>query len=185
MPVISNLGELSDPLPLVMRRPQMVVYDNVGRDPRMRQRAVRLVRRACEKMGIERLVLLGLGDVSEWSATGLEVASAGVASADVASRLLSQSRAGCLEYFDGYLGKSGIFAAYCAHALVPLLVSNNHSEVDDLEVNRNFWAAECLPESAGIESQQRIASQARQWYDAHSVAATARTYAMAIEIMAC
>ena len=61
LPVLSNLGELADPLPLASRKPQMVLYDNVGRNPRTRSLAVNLVRRACERMGIKRLVPFGAG----------------------------------------------------------------------------------------------------------------------------
>ncbi len=169
-PVLSNLGELANPPPLAARKPQMVVYDNVGSDPRRRKLALDLVRRACERLGIRRLVLLGRGDTAQWLGTGLPVESVGVAAPNVASRVLADSRAGCLDYFDGYLGKSGIFAAYSAHALLPLLLFENHSEADGLEINRHFSAAAVLPDETGAIAQQEVAAQARRWYDSHGAA---------------
>jgi hypothetical protein len=185
LPVLSNLGESPCPLPLAARKPQMVLYDNFGRNPRTRSLAASLIRRACERMGIERLVLLGRGDTAEWLTTGLEVECVGVAAPEVASRLLAESRAGCLDYFDGYLGKSGIFAAYSAHALLPLLLFDNHSEADGLQINRHFWAAAALPDETSTRAQQEVATQARRWYDAHGAAAAAQAYAEALTDLAC
>jgi hypothetical protein len=183
LPVLSNLGELIDPPPLTSRKPQMVLYDNVG--PKNRKYAADLVRNACGKMGIERVVLVGRGDPAAWSVAGLSVEAAGVVARDDAGRLLAESRAGCLDYFDGYLGKSGIFAAYSAHAIVPLLLSNNHSEADGLQINRHFWAAAALPNETGLKAQQEIASQAHLWYGGHAVAAVAQTYAAALKALLC
>ena len=117
--------------------------------------------------------------------TGLEVESIGMAAPEAASRLLAESRAGFLDYFDGYLGKSGIFAAYSAHALLPLLLFENHSEADGLEINRHFWAAAALPEETGAIAQQEVAAQARRWYDLHGAAAATQAYAAALTDFAC
>jgi hypothetical protein len=136
-------------------------------------------------MGIERVVLLGRGDAAGWSASGLIVEAAGVIAREDASRLLAESRVGCLDYYDGYLGKSGVFAAYSAHALVPLLLRNNHSEADGLEINRQFWAADALPHESGTAAQQKVADQARRWYDAHALATAAQTYATAMNGLSC
>jgi len=185
LPVVSNLGELASPLPLASRKPQMVLYDNLGPKPRTRTLAVNLIRHASSKMGMGKLVLLGRGDAADWSATGLKVEAAGFVAPEAASRLLAESRVGCLDYFDGYLGKSGIFAAYSAHGLLPLLVLENHSEADGLEMNQHFWAADTMPRETGPEAQQQIASQAHQWYNGHTLAAAGQAYVAALEDLAC
>jgi len=136
-------------------------------------------------MGIERVVVLGHGDGSDWSTTGLHVEMVGTVGCEVASRLLAESRVGCLDYFDGCLGKSGIFAAYSAHALLPLLFFKNCSEADGLETNRHFWVAEALPKETGPRDQQEVANEARRWYGTHTIAVTAKAYAKVLKDQSC
>ena len=172
LPVFSNLGEVVNPLPLASRKSQMLLYDNVC----LRPDAASLVCHACEKMGIERVILLGRQKVVRGLEIGRTLVDVGSITSDSASQLLAESCVGCLDYFDGYLGKSGIFAAYCAHGLVPLLLFENHSEPDGLEINQHYWAAEAPPEITDVTAQQQIANQAHRWYRSHAVAETAQTY---------
>jgi hypothetical protein len=79
---------------------------------------------------------------------------------------LSQSRAGFLDYFDGYLGKSSVFAAFASHRLVPLLLAPNSSEADGLVSQRHFLFAPVRDELR-LDTQQQIADAALEWYTPH------------------
>jgi hypothetical protein len=176
LPVVSNLGEPEFVPPLAARKPQMVVYGGLSRSPKDGAVAARAIQEACRRLGIERVVAFGTKAV-EPGRVGVSVENTGMLSVAAAGKLLSESRAGYLDYFDGYLGKSGIFAAYSAHGLAPLLLRKNHSEPDGLLTGRHFWAVGELPEDAGLAAQQQIANQACAWYGRHSVRETASIFA--------
>ena len=93
------------------------------------------------------------------------------------SALLLNSRAGFLTYFDGYLAKSGIFAAYCAHGMLPVLSRRNASELDGVRAGNEYIAAIDIPDGALETNAQNIADGAHAWYEDHSIARTAATLA--------
>jgi len=137
--------------------------------------ALEAIRKACQTFQIESVIAFGKKPVD--SPIGLPVKNVGMLSAIEMAALLMESRIGYLDYFDGYLAKSGIFAAYCAHGLVPLLLRNNHSEADGLEPGKHFWTATALPSETGVVAQRSVADHVRKWYGRHSVTWTARTFA--------
>ena len=183
LPVFSNLGEPESILPLALRKPQMLVYGGLSRSPNDRDLAIKAIRQACNKLGIERLIAFGSKTLDPAS-MDFPVKNVGMLTMEDSARLLSESRVGYLDYFDGYLGKSTIFASYCAYALVPLMLRKNGSDADGLKMGSHFWAASTLPEEIGVEAQQRIAEQAREWYDGHSVKETSRIFAAKLKPVA-
>jgi len=180
LPVVSNLGEPKSPPSLASRRPQMVIYGGVSRLPKFSTTAKEAIQTACNRLGIKRIVTFGSKRVAPLGGE-ITVENLGIISAPKISALLLDSRAGYLDYFDGYLAKSGIFAAFCSHGLAPLLLHRNHSESDGLRRGQNFWALTELPENVGAEAQQKLASQAFEWYNCHSVITTAACFATRLE----
>jgi len=172
VPVFSNIGEPESLSSLPFRKPQMVIYGGSSRLTKDRKFAEKLIIRACASLGISDVIGFGK-TVVNFVSQDIRVENLGVVSPTDASNLLMDSRVGYLDYFDGYLAKSGIFAAYCSHGLVPLLLHNNNSKSDGLESGGHFLAVDDLPEFMGISQQQQIATNAHKWYEPHSVKQTA------------
>ncbi len=178
-PVFSNFGEPAELAPVKARPAQAVQFGGFGRGFTRRDEAVPLLLGACRQLGIERLVAIG-ADLADLKHKGLEVQAWDRISPAQASKVLSNSRVGFLDYFDGYLGKSGIFAAYCSHALVPVLFSANRSEADGLRGGRHFLVASPPEPGLLMANQQEIADAAREWYRGHGLAKTTATIAAAM-----
>jgi hypothetical protein len=173
LPVFSNLGEQESVMPLALRKPQMLVYGGLSRSPNDRDLAARAIHQACKGLGIKRLITFG-SKALDPAHMGIPVENLGFLTNQDAGKLLSESRAGYLDYFDGYLAKSGIFAAYCAHGLLPLVLHENRSAADGLKMGTHFWVAKEMPGDTGLVAQQCVRDQASQWYGCHSVAETAQ-----------
>src|SRR5439155_9802235 len=127
------------------------------------------VSRACRHLGVEKLVVVA-GSAIQMNGDGVAVERIASLSAEQVTRLLARSRAGLLDYFDGYLGKSSIFAAYCSHGLAPVLLASNESQADGLEAGQHFLVAGFLEREVRVADQQRIADAALAWYSSHTLA---------------
>jgi len=179
-PVFSNFGEPSEITPLSRRPSQAVIFGKFGRGICNRAERWEAIARVCDYLGIQKLVIVG-GAVTELSNYPVKIECHAVVSALEASRLLSRSRVGFLDYFDGYLGKSGIFAAFCSHGVLPVLLASNSSEPDGLRENRHFLVASSLEHALPLPRQQAVAADALQWYSSHDLSKTATAIATAIE----
>jgi len=73
------------------------------------------------------------------------------------------------------LGKSTIFAAYCAHGLLPVSAKGSKLPVDGIESGKHYW----IPDSLNnLDEVQAIAQNAHQWYQPHSLSLQAKTFAI-------
>jgi hypothetical protein len=168
-PVFSTIGEPDAILPLAERSPSLVIFGG-GRwldEAATTHRAA--VDRACELLGVERIITIGPCQHRKVQFSR-PVEEMGVLPAADISRCLADTRVGFLNYFSGYLGKSTIFAAYCAHGLLPLFALPNYSELDGLSATRHFLVALEMAKPVAIGEMQRIADHARDWYSQHTLA---------------
>ena len=180
LPVFSNMGEPSRLVPLVERKRQMVVLGSPYWRREVYTRYLQRLKQACHLLQTETIVDAGMPTGLKLEVP-LRVIELGKQSAEDASRLLAESLAGFFSYFDGYLAKSGIFAAYCAHGLLPVLASRNCSELDGVRAGREYLAASSLPDHVSDLNLQAIATNANSWYREHSLAKTAATIAAALK----
>jgi hypothetical protein len=109
-------------------------------------------------------------------------------SANAASQLLRRCSFGWLDYYGagkvwpGMIFKSGAFAAYCAHALVPVLA---HDE-PPLHLHGDFMPGPFFvtPSAARLPAESNLARMREQiyrWYQVHAASqVTARVYADAL-----
>jgi hypothetical protein len=82
------------------------------------------------------------------------------------SARLADAIAGFLAYPPSFLAKSGIFAAYCAHGVLPVCAWQRSLRQDaSPAAGRHYWDGE----DAGPGDPQAIASAARDWYLGHSL----------------
>ena len=179
--VFSTLGEPAALVPYPQRRRQMIVFGSPGfrRDAYTLHRADFLA--ACRRLEIERVIDIGtpLG-----SAPDLPVpfVAAGVLPAREASDLMNQSTAGFFTYPVTHMGKSTIFAAYCAHSVTPVTFAANTAHGDE---NRRA-GVHFLPLADGVSAAREnipgeaVAAAAHAWYQPHRLAIHAREIAQAV-----
>jgi hypothetical protein len=87
--------------------------------------------------------------------------------ADEAARLLSASTYGVLAYPVAYAAKSGVFAAYCAHAVCPVLLSRRSGVHDGLTPRHYLSSLDAM--TPDLPAAWRIGQAANAWYAPHAV----------------
>ena len=179
LPVFSNVGELNKVLPLVERSQRIIVFGGRANRLRAYQESLPQLISACEQLGIKEIWDIGsptglnLADVH-----GIPVVEQGRLSKGEISQILSISIAGFFDYNPIVLGKSTIFAAYCAHGMLPVAAYGIDGVVDGIEAGKHYW----LPDREGenkISSQQlqEIAENAYCWYGNHNLATQSKVFA--------
>jgi len=164
-PVFSTVGE-----PAVdemgPRPPVMAVFGGAGARVRAYGEALPELAAACRALGIEEILDLGPDAGAPALVAGLPVRRTGTLPAAEVSRHLLAARAGFLAYPPGFLAKSTIFAAYCAHGLAPVCVWKG----------RGGGTAEAPLWQAAGPGVQEVAAAARGWYRGHALDLQVETY---------
>ena len=172
LPVFSTVGEPASPRPLDQRRRQLVVFGGSGVRARAFGEARDDLAAACSWLGIEEIVEVGPPIPVPRQVAGLPVRSAGTLPAAEVGELLSGSYAGFLAYPPRFLGKSTVFAAYCAHGVVPLCAwRRRHGR--DAAVPCFVLDGSALP---GAGEGVAAARHAWAWYRTHTLARQAQAF---------
>jgi len=179
LPVFSNVGESDVTAGSGGRRPKMVVFGNSGWRRQAYQEHRRGLEQACDMLGINEVVDIGPPCGSVPGLLVPRVVKGSLPAHDVSRELLC-ARAGFFTYACEYLGKSGIFAAYAAHGLVPTTYAENVAEnKDGLRPYEHF-----LPISpSNLCDAQRlegIGPRVHRWYVGHKISEQAAAYASVI-----
>jgi hypothetical protein len=183
-PVFSNVGEAPQFIPLGDRQPSMVLFGTSLSRARVYQQFFNEIRNACEMLKIEKIYDIG-------ASTGLDithidnipVVTLGERTAAEISEILLISRAGILNYHPDFLAKSGMYAAYSAYGLIPIVVSSNISrmhEMDGLRAGEQYWKIDSVTKGLDLEVGEKIASKAFDWYQSHNLSAHTQIFANAI-----
>lgn len=175
-PVFSNVGEPTEFRPFWERRNQVVVFGNVYQRAQVYAQHLEALIDTCRMLDVERIVDVG-PSVKVSSTFPVPFTQLGKQSASDVSTLLSSSRVGFLSYVDGCLAKSGIFAAYCAHGMLPVLPRRNASELDGIRAGNEYIVSTDIPHDSSGTHAQNIADSAHAWYQEHSIARTTATLA--------
>ncbi|HEV3075634.1 MAG TPA: glycosyltransferase family 1 protein [Thermoanaerobaculia bacterium] len=170
-PVFSTIGEPAAVPPPGERLPRaMLVFGGAGNRQRAfgEQRAA--LAAACRALEVEEILDLG-PPLAELPARldGLPVRPLGALPAAAASAVLLRSYAGFLGYPASFLAKSTVFAAYCAHGLVPVCAWRRRQPPEAGE-RPPFWDAGAEPPPADPAG---LAALARTWYGGHDLASQA------------
>lgn len=86
---------------------------------------------------------------------------------DALCSLLRESAYGLLSYRSDVIGKSSVFAAYCAHGVCPVLVTRQAVTMDGVQSSLNFFSGIGAARAAGEEGRARVARAAWDWYQQH------------------
>ncbi|MBF2005156.1 MAG: glycosyltransferase family 1 protein [Chlorogloeopsis fritschii C42_A2020_084] len=177
LPVFSNVGEPKNLTPLSERPRRLVVFGGRGRRSRVYQQSQLALQRTCRELGIEEILDIGPAlDFEIQSINGIPVVKLGVRSASEISSFLLSSVAGFFNYHTEYLTKSGIFAAYCAHRLLPVGTWNKGQNVDGLEAGKHYWLGDKYECIMNLSEAQIVADNAYAWYQKHQLSVHAHTF---------
>jgi hypothetical protein len=125
-----------------------------------------------------RVIILGKStDLPESAFEGHPVEKTGWLSPEAASEILSRARFGYLAYHPGYLGKSGILAAYLAHGVVPVLAGSDGVLSEGLDCGTHLLAADDLSAAKDTVHLDAVASAGSAWYSGHDLHRTAELFA--------
>ncbi len=182
IPVFSNIGEPELIYPLNKRERRIVVFGTHGRRSRIYQRCIGMLVNICQLLKIEEICDVGPSlNLNLSEINGFPLVEMGEKSADCISRLMLNSLAGITYSNDNkLLPKSGVFASYCAHGVVPIITKANSSEADGLEHGTHFVFAGSQFKTIDIDLLQSIAYQAHKWYKEHSQSKSVEIFAAKI-----
>ncbi len=178
LPVFSTVGEPEYLSPLAERQKRLVVFGGRGPRSRVYLRSRLALERTCQELEIEEIIDIGpsLGFEIE-PIRGIAVDCLGIKTAQEISSLLSTSLVGFFNYHPEFLAKSTIFAAYCAHNLLPVGGFYEGENVDGLEAGKHYFFIERSEDSICLPSGQKIADDANLWYQKHKLSVQSKTFA--------
>jgi hypothetical protein len=183
-PVFSNVGEAPQFLPLRERQPIMVLFGMSLSRARVYQQFLDEIRNACEMLKIEEIYDIGAPTGLDITHVGtVPIVSLGEIAASEISEIFLRARAGILSYHPDFLAKSGMYAAYSAYGLIPIVASSNISKMnkmDGLHEGEQYWKIDPVTQGLDLEVGEQIASNAFDWYQSHNLSAHTRIFADAI-----
>jgi hypothetical protein len=172
-PVFSTVGEPEAVPPLAERPRRLLVFGSRGVRARAYGPEREALAAACGTLGVEEIVDLGPAREAPAAVGGTPVRSLGPLPAALVSAQMLGSFAGFLAYPPGYLAKSTIFAAYCAHGLLPVCAWSRRQGQENGQA-LPYWVPGSAPPSA--EGREILANAARAWYLEHSLARQAEAF---------
>lgn len=178
-PVFSNIGEPERVLPLAQRKRRVVLFGHPNTRLLAYQQNLTALRQTCQTLEIEEVCDIGVPTGLKLSQLlDIPIEEMGVIPAAVIRQVLLDAIAGFLSYPPPqYLAKSTIFAAYCAHRLIPILTSSTAIPMDGLQAGKHYWVADEPIKPLDVNLGQAIADNAYTWYQTHSLPVQAKIFA--------
>ena len=174
MPVFSQVGEAEQQIPFAGRDPAMAVFGLGG----TRQRVYGELTKgdnALRRLGIQEIVDIGPACETPREVKGIPVKRMGVLAAAEIDRQLARTAFGYLAYPPNCLAKSGVFAAYTAHGVIPVIAQHFREDFDGLRDGVHVLSAK----TARAMEQDGLAEcsmAAWRWYSGHRLRDHAAMY---------
>lgn len=173
--ICSTAGEPENPRPIHARKRRIAVFGRFVTRKQLYAIHLPMLQKIAKHLGIDEVADIGPVDDPRWleenvlRPVGPMVRSYGTLSVEAASRLLEDSVVGALSYPYVLRGKSGIFAAYQAHATAILLFPHGHEQDPHEPGSWLVTAAEMLALNPGLlpARLQETASAGLQDYRQH------------------
>jgi hypothetical protein len=167
MPVFSNVGEPNLMLPIKNRPPNMVVFGQPGIERRLYTGSgYEMAASIADSLQIEKIIDVGARVDSPPDRVGrVPVLSLGELSPNCVSQQLMSCQFGLFDYDLGRLEKSGVFAAYAAHGVIPIYIGAHANPSPGLQEGRQFlqWPLKKVPDLGAIQKDLV------DWYSGHSI----------------
>jgi hypothetical protein len=182
----SNVGELEKLLPFVSRATRLAVFGS-GKSRKQIYRSARdSIMRFVENYGVQEIIDIGapLGPFRTPD-LGCATRSTGILSAPAVSKELARCGAGVVWYSPADLGKSGVYAAYCAHGLAPLVAGRwkrYEYSGDGLEEGKHFLYLDRVASWSNSQLVKGVAEEAHDRYRGHDVSRHAAYIAKLLEV---
>jgi hypothetical protein len=179
LPVFSNIGEPARVSLLAERHRRLVVFGGRSNRLRVYQDCLKELDLACKLLKIEEIWDIGLPTgLNLPIVNGMPVIEKGQQSALTLSYILLNSLAGFFNYPTDFLAKSTIFAAYCAHSLLPVSPKPGAMPADGIESGKHYWFPDAQATRLNnLAEMQAIADNAYTWYQTHNLSVQAQTFA--------
>jgi hypothetical protein len=171
LPVFSTVGEPAAVPPLAARARRLVVFGGPGARQRAFGPLAGRLAEICAALAIDEVWDVGPEPGPPRSAFPLPVRRTGEMADSALSALLGDSLAGFSTYPAPFLAKSTVFAAYCAHGMLPVCAGPLGRRA--AEPLPPFWAPGAASAAPAL---QETADRARFWYAGHSLARHADLY---------
>src|SRR5262249_37366426 len=170
MPVFSNVGEPGCECAPCTRTAAAVVFGLTGVENVIFGIYRSEVERIISALSIEKIFDVGprLSAMPRTLACA-PVISKGVLPQGAVSELLQRARFGFVAYPLDLIGKSTVFAAYAAHGVVPIVLSEKQGAADGLQPARHFLDGLRLGTGASAEDLPSIQRELFRWYRSHSL----------------
>jgi hypothetical protein len=170
MPVFSNVGEPGcGPAPCA-RPAAAVVFGLAGVEDYVFGIYRSEIERIISTLGVEKIFDVGPRlSAMPRTLAGAPVISKGVLPQGAVSELLQRARFGFVAYPLDFIAKSGVFAAYAAHGVVPIVLSEKQGAADGLQPSRHFLDGLRLETGAGAQDLAVIQRELFTWYKSHSL----------------
>ena len=176
LPVFSNIGEPRLLLPLSERSKQLILFGLVPQRIRAYQQCKETLVDVCQSLGIQEILDLGTPTGKTPPLIGnVPIIELGQQPSAKISDIMKNSIAGFLSYNPNFLGKSGVFAAYCAHRLIPINAKSNNSLANEIKEGENYWVPS-KNSVKGIKMLQLIADNAHAWYSDHNLSIQSKKF---------
>jgi hypothetical protein len=173
IPVFSNIGEPERMPEFAKRKNTLVIFGSAFlRDKIFKEKNSLLF--WSEKLKIDKIIEIGtLSGNNRDDIPSLEIIQKGILPGNEVSEIMKKCRFGMLSYPASLLTKSGVFAAYAAHGMVPLIINSEHLS----SKSRLIPGVHFLSEYSGDENFELISKNLILWYDNFSLNKTAKVIA--------
>lgn len=178
VPVFSNVGESSVNIPLSDRRKRLVIFGHRNSRARIYQSHLSTVQEACQSLGIQEIYDIGIPTELELpDISGIKVKETGILEPTGIMNILTDSIIGVQAFpVASQLGKSTVFAAFCASGMATIMTSQSSHPVDGLEVNKHYSVNQNLCDSLSLKKIQEISDHAYSWYQGHKLPVQAKYF---------
>jgi hypothetical protein len=175
LPVFSTIGEARERIPVADRAPAMVIFGLPG-SRRRAYKELSAMPGAYRGLDIKEVIDIGANCQAPDSVDGIPVRRKGELAGIEVAKEISHATFGFVSYPSICLGKSSIFASYCAQGTIPVIAPGFDGELDGLRDGVQVMSPRTVQQAAqsGLEQCSR---KAWQWYAGHNVAVHAATYA--------
>lgn len=178
LPVFSNIGEPDQVLPLDKRDRRLVVFGSPATRKRVYQESLEKLHQACKLLKIEEIWDIGTSTgLTLSTVNGVPVVEKGEQPAEEISHILLNSFAGFFDYPTDYLAKSTIFAAYCAHGVLPVSAHSGDLPVDGIQAGKHYSVPNYqISRGKNMIELQAIADDAYAWYQTHNLSVQSKLF---------
>ncbi len=178
LPVFSTVGEPQNPSSLSERTRRLVIFGGRSQRSKVYKDSLKQLCQICRYLNIQQIFDIGPPlDSLPADIDTVPITAAGCLPSEEISSILSDSIAGFFSYHPAFLGKSTIFASYCAHRVIPISATMTDLPEEGLQPGKHYaLPAQYNTEKKDMALMQAIANNAHTWYQGHSLSAQAKAY---------